>query len=366
MRSRGSSRGVWLALVAASLVGCARDVAAPAAPPRGPLLGEAPPDTRRALLCGEWRRAVGYDREASSHTSFAELRPQQSCFVEVAHTASGARHAGVPSGCGFPTEATGERLTMLARRYDAVADGDARALPRELACPLSPGARATAARQNARALRSLAALAARGPLRAYPYAAVLVPGYGAAEQEDSRLVAAPPDAPCRALSPGELARLGVNVERARRAAEAYRGGVAPVVIVSGGAVHSPLVEAFALASLVRCAGGVPTERVLVDPCADHTHTNLRNLGALVVALGARTGYLVTDGGLQSAYLSDFTVFDVFGGSVDQRSLRDFGYLVGAWRRASRGLDGGFWYTPYRFWAEREPVTCLAPGGEASD
>ncbi|HRG95886.1 MAG TPA: ElyC/SanA/YdcF family protein, partial [Polyangiaceae bacterium] len=216
------------------------------------------------------------------------------------------------------------------------------------------------------ALRANPALAARGPLRAYPYAAVLVPGYGAAEQEESRLVAAPPDAPCRALSPGELARLGVNVERARRAAEAYRGGVAPVVIVSGGAVHSPLVEAFALASLVRCAGGVPTERVLVDPCADHTHTNLRNLGALVVALGARTGYLVTDGGLQSAYLSDFTVFDVFGGSVDQRSLRDFGYLVGAWRRASRGLDGGFWYTPYRFWAEREPVTCLAPGGEASD
>ncbi|HQY64328.1 MAG TPA: hypothetical protein PK141_23175, partial [Polyangiaceae bacterium] len=125
-----------------------------------------------------------------------------------------------------------------------------------------------------------------------------------------------------------------------------------------GAVHSPLVEAFALANVLRCAGGVPTERILVDPCADHTHTNLRNLGAMVVGLGARTAYLVTDGGLQSAYLSDFTAFDLFGGSVDQRSLRDFGYLLGAWRRASRGLEGGFWYTPYRFWAEREPVTCV--------
>ena len=39
---------------------------------------------------------------------------------------------------------------------------------------------------------------------------------------------------------------------------------------------------------------------------------------------------------------------------DQRSLRDFGYLVGAWRQASVGMEAGFWFTPYRFWAEPEP------------
>ena len=43
--------------------------------------------------------------------------------------------------------------------------------------------------------------------------------------------------------------------------------------------------------------------------------------------------------------------DIVGGSIDQRALRDFGYLLGAWRQTSVGIDGGYWYTPYRFWAE---------------
>jgi hypothetical protein len=56
-------------------------------------------------------------------------------------------------------------------------------------------------------------------------------------------------------------------------------------------------------------------------------------------------------------------FDGIGGSVDQRSLRDFGHLLGAWRRASRGILGGFWYTPYRFWGESGPVRDLACTGD---
>jgi hypothetical protein len=145
----------------------------------------------------------------------------------------------------------------------------------------------------------------------------------------------------------------VNILRAGRAAEAYFGGVAPVVTVSGGAAHAPLVEAFMLDYLLTCRFGVPEDAVLLDPCADHTHTNVRNTGALVRALGGRTAYLVTDDGLQAGYLEEWTSFDVIGGSLDQRALRDFGYLLGSHRRASVGLSAGFWYTPYRFWAEPE-------------
>ena len=81
-----------------------------------------------------------------------------------------------------------------------------------------------------------------------------------------------------------------------------------------------------------------------------------------VELGGRTAYLVTDQGLQGGYLQEWNVFHMIGGSIDQRALRDWGYLLGAWRQASVGIDSGFWFTPYRFWAEPRDgagsLTCL--------
>lgn len=355
-----------IALAGLFVVGCARDfVARPNAP--APRLGVAPDPFRPELACTEWRRAVDYDVEASSHTSFPELSPETSCYVEVSHDAGSssatygaARPGPTPAGCGFPSnvEVSRARLSARAALYDRIAEGDARILPLELSCSLAPQIRQAAARHNAQTLRRLATLAEP---RAFPYGAASTFGYGAPTQNQSPLVGRLPGEACVPLSASELARLDVNVERARRVASAYHGGVAPVVTVSGGAVHSQLVEAFALEQLVRCQYGVPADRVLVDPCADHTHTNLRNTGALVTSLGARAAYVITDSSLQSDYLSDFTLFDAIGGSVDQRSLRDFGILLGAWRRASRGLLGGFWYTPYRFWADPGPsreLSCL--------
>jgi len=66
---------------------------------------------------------------------------------------------------------------------------------------------------------------------------------------------------------------------------------------------------------------------------------------------ARTGYLVTDDQFQADYLQDWTAFDLIGGSIDSRSRRDWGYLIGSWRHASVGIEARFWFTPYRFWAE---------------
>src|SRR5690606_22998233 len=99
------------------------------------------------------------------------------------------------------------------------------------------------------------------------------------------------------------------------------------------------------------------------PCADHTHTNVRHTGSMVIALGGRTAYVVTDSGLQGKYLQDWTSFSVIGGSIDQRALRDWGYLLGSWHQASVGLDAGFWFTPYRFWGEAGELadfTCVRP------
>ncbi len=348
-------------LAAVFVAGCARDfVARPDA--SAARLGMAPEAFRSEIACTEWRRAVDYDRDASSHTTFPELAPTKSCYVEVAHDDRGARPGATPAGCAFPSDVarSRDRLKARAALYERIAAGDTRILPLELACGLAAGTRAAAAAHNARTLRSLATLP---EARAFPYGAASTFGYGERAQDRSALVGTLPGAACVPLSEPELARLGVNVERARRVASAYHGGVAPVVTVSGGAVHSRLVEAFALEHLVRCRHGVPAERVLVDPCADHTHTNLRNTGALVIGIGARVGYVVTDSALQSDYLGDFTLFDAIGGSVDQRSLRDFGGLLGAWRRASRGVLGGFWYTPYRFWADPGPSRDLACVGD---
>jgi hypothetical protein len=153
------------------------------------------------------------------------------------------------------------------------------------------------------------------------------------------------------LTNDDLERLGVNVVRAKRAAEAFHAGVAPFVSVSGGAVHSTAYEAFLLMNLLTCRFDVPPDRVLLDPCADHTHTNVRNTGALVEDVGGRFAYIVTDDFMQSRYLEEWSVFDLILGGIDERSLRDFGYLLGSWRRASIGMHAGFWFTPYRFWAE---------------
>jgi hypothetical protein len=80
-------------------------------------------------------------------------------------------------------------------------------------------------------------------------------------------------------------------ESCARAAEDLATGVADTIIVTGGAVHGPANEAVLMrAALVR--RGVPEERILVEPCARHTTTNLRNAGRLMLTHGLRDAYLI--------------------------------------------------------------------------
>lgn len=344
--------------LAGVLGACAMRDPTPAYPQLGPSGGYAPLDFDASIACGSWDWATD-EYEAKKHVSFPELAAE-GCYSPVLYAGTPERVVGVGEpleGCAYPSVTTRERLLARASLYEALARGALPAgtpVPLELACELPEEVRRRAATANARTLRSFAG--SLGPTEeppAYAYALAGTFGFGASAHGASKLLGWAPGDACRTLDDADRTLLEQNVQRAARIAEAYRSGVAPLVSVSGGAVHSPLIEAFMLAHLASCDGDVPIDRILLDPCADHTHTNIRNTGALVVGIGGRFAYLVTDDGIQSDYLQSWTAFELLGGSIDQRARRDWGHLIGSWRQASRGMDAGFWFTPFRFWAEPE-------------
>lgn len=349
------SRATCIVVAAAfAIAGCWARIDTPPAPPPTSASGRAPAGLDLTRICGDWEDAVGDDDDASSHVTFPELR-DVGCFVPV-HYGDGAPRAAAPKpGCGYPVDlrATLAQLAREIARYESVIAGRSETMPRVLACDLPDDVRRSAARVNARTLQRLARRLREG--RRYPYAAAATFGFGYRNMAASNLVGWLPDEPCPVLGKRDMDLFSVNRVRAFRASEVQLAGIAPVVTVSGGAVHAPLYEAFMLDYLATCRFGVPRDAILLDPCADHTHTNLLNTGSLLVGMGARTAYVVTDDGLQSDYLQDWTLFSWIGGAIDQRSLRDWGYLLGSWRQASVGMRAGFWFTPYRFWGAEDPA-----------
>lgn len=335
------------------LAGCGVRADVPTTPDVPPArLGIAPADFNPREACADWTTATE-DPAALVHDAFPEATAR-GCFTAVRDDADRVTFTAPGAACAYPDAATLDRVSERAAVYEVVRDGVPRRVPLELACALPDDVRRAAARQNALTLRAWQEVLARGDGGRHPYATVSTFGYGNAAQDATPLVGYLPDGGCRALSTRDHEALSVNVDRARRAARAYHGGVAPMVTVSGGAVHAAPIEAFMLLHLLVCDEGVPRDRILVDPCADHTHTNVRNTGALVVGVGGRFGYVVTDDFLQAAYLQEWTGFDLIGGSIDQRSLRDFRTLVGSWRQASTVSASGFWFSPYRFFADPDP------------
>lgn len=344
-------RPLGLALV---LSACSRQAPLPAGAPSAAELGRCQGSIEAETLCRDWSAAVaGCQGAADDHASFPEL-DARSCYLPVRYQPGRLpRPDPIPDGCGYPGDRalTRTRLEREARRYERIARGAGVDLPMAFDCALPADVREAGARSNARTFRALARRFERHGER-FPYAAVSTFGFGHGVMSQSELVDWRPGQECLRLDKREMDKLGINRERAGRAAEAYHGGVAPVVTVSGGAVHASLNESFMLHHLLACTFAVPADAVLVDPCADHTHTNLRNTGGLVQALGGRQAYIVSQG-FQAAYLQEWTSFSLIGGSIDARALRDWGYLLGSWRQASVGSDAGFWFTPYRFWGEPE-------------
>ncbi|HEY2745931.1 MAG TPA: YdcF family protein [Polyangia bacterium] len=119
----------------------------------------------------------------------------------------------------------------------------------------------------------------------------------------------------RGLHPAAAARLG-------EAALVLRAGLASTIIVSGGAVHSDDNEAVLMRQWL-VERGIDAACVLVEPCARHTTTNLRNAGRMVLAAGAREALVVTNGS-QTWYLAF-----PWRSSFHARCLWELGYRVGA-------------------------------------
>ena len=106
----------------------------------------------------------------------------------------------------------------------------------------------------------------------YRYTALIVTGIG-------------PELADMPLSPGGKYHL-------RLAAQQFAAGDAPFIIVSGGRAH-PFATRFTEAVEMRAAlierYGIPADRIVIDPHARHTTTNMRNAARLLMAMGAPLG-----------------------------------------------------------------------------
>ncbi len=229
------------------------------------LLGAAWEDAVRALG-GGWSYVAGLD--ATARTTIIEAQRQPA--------------AGAPAWAPL-------LATVLAGLQS---DGRDEATRYE---PLAAG-------ENAAVLARIATL----DFTAYRFAAIVVPGLG----------------------PGDLAQalsLGGQI-RCDQAAERYRAGLAPVIVLSGGHVHpdrTPYAEALEMKKYLKATYAIADDALLVDPHARHTTTNLRNVARLFLRYGVPTDQasLVTSDFGQTLYMALTGDADVFG----KRCLDELGY-----------------------------------------
>ncbi len=95
---------------------------------------------------------------------------------------------------------------------------------------------------------------------------------------------------CRIAADGVLA--GASLRRVQRAADAYRQGLAPWVVASGGRRWHGVAEAEAYRSALIDAG-VPATRTLMELCSLSTGENAAYVAALFRARGWRSAALVS-------------------------------------------------------------------------
>ena len=152
--------------------------------------------------------------------------------------------------------------------------------------------------ENAAALRHLPSV----DWNRYRYSAIMVPGIG-------------PDLEGVRLSP-------MGLLHARAAAESYRKGLAPFILLSGGYVHprkTPYSEAVEMKRVLMDQFGIPAEALLIDPHARHTTTNLRNAARIIYRDGLpidRPALIVGD-----PFQSHYILSSGFAGRCD----RELGY-----------------------------------------
>jgi len=138
----------------------------------------------------------------------------------------------------------------------------------------------------------------------YKYATIVVPGEG-------------PELTTVALDP--MGRMRCNL-----AADRYRKGLAPFIIVSGGFVHpfqTPYAEAFEMKKYL-LTQGIPESAIIIEPHARHTTTNLRNANRLMI----RYGIPITTPSIIVSTKSQIDYIDLPQYRFEQRNLHELGYL----------------------------------------
>ena len=113
-----------------------------------------------------------------------------------------------------------------------------------------------------------------------------------------------------------------NQYRCRTAAERYRHGQAPFIIVSGGHVHpfqTPYCEAMEMKKYLMAHFKIPEQAIIAEPYARHTITNFRNANRIIY----RTHIPFTKKILcvTSKYHTDYLSNPEF----EQRSIEELGY-----------------------------------------
>ena len=145
-----------------------------------------------------------------------------------------------------------------------------------------------------------------------PFDAIVVPGYTPLDLE----------VPEPMLHP-------IAKDRLRLAAIDFQKNLAPFVVLSGGNVHpggTPYNEAIEMKRFL-VQSGFPEHRILVEPCARHSHTNLRNVARLLASAGLPRAMITT------SYDQAYYFSRPQSSSFELRQLADFGYVVGKFHRA---------------------------------
>ncbi len=161
------------------------------------------------------------------------------------------------------------------------------------------------ARENSAAIAALAGRkVAVGPGQ---FDAIVVPGFTPLDAT----------APTPEVHPNAAARLD-------SAMAFFRGGAAPVILVSGANVHpegTPYVEAVLMRRYL-LDHGIPESAIVVEPCARHSHTNLRDVGRFMLRYGMGRALIVTSRD-QAFYFANPRI-----SGFEERCIADFGYRVG--------------------------------------
>jgi hypothetical protein len=160
---------------------------------------------------------------------------------------------------------------------------------------------------------ALQALRAGSRSADYRYDLLIVPGY----------------TPLKAERPMRLADLPAARQRVELAAQEFLDGRAPYVFVTGGSVYpagTPHNEALMMREYLMELGVSPS-RILVDPHARHSTTNLRNAGRLMLELSLSRALIIT--GFESPVFSQGFYFgNPTLSTFTLRCRKELGYCVG--------------------------------------